>query len=365
VGLFTTFAQWFGGLEHPHKVLIAGNHDGVLEAMGADQIRKELDQYGSPGSTAYLIHEAATVGGLRVFGSPYGNWGSHNRAFKLETIQYDNIPQDTHIVVTHMPAILPKSNGSLREDDKIVSKLIKSKTRLHISGHCHWAYGLYHTTKNHIPCVVASVCDSEWLSPKSLISSGTVRGDLEGDKIYGGYNIINLPIVCDIIIPGGAPDPSQRWVFPSQTKPLTLSNQMASIPDKDKPTIIFFGPPSDPGTVDRLRPTLCKYFTLEHFEDVYEAIEEVNKSKKPYTVCITKLGTKNNLGKFLIETIRKAHGNETYIILHSATALAHNETKEWYLENGVNMIVDHANEMTMMPVVTEIAKKFAGKYLKK
>jgi len=285
--------------------------------------------------------------------------------FKLQKIQYNEIPPDTHIVVTHMPAILPRGNGTLHEDDKIINSLIKSKTRLHISGHCHWAYGLYHTQKNSIPCVVASVCDSEWLSPMSVISSGTVRGDLEGDKRYGGYNLTNLPIVCDIIVPGGPPNPEAKWILNNMKKPLSLSTQIAAIPDKHKPTIIFFGPTSDPGTVDRLRPSLCKYFTLEHFEDVYEAIEEVKKSKKPYTVCITKLGTKKNLGKYLIETIRSVHGNETYIILHSATALENKETKEYFLENGVNMIVDHANEMSMMPVVSEIAKKYAEEYLNK
>jgi len=319
--------------------------------------------YLRPASIAYLIHEEAIVGGVKIFGSPYGNWGSHNNAFKLTDIKYEEITPGTHIVVTHMPAILPKSNKSFSESG-IVKRLVTTNTKLHVSGHCHWAYGLYHTTKNNIPCVVASVCDSEWLSPHRLKLSGTQRGDPEGDSEHGGYNLINYPIVCDLIIPGGPPSPQDKWILKKSKRPLTLSSQFATIPDKDKPTIIFFGPPSDPGTVERLRPVLSKYFTLDHYEDVYEAIEEVQKSKKPFTVCITKLGTNTNLGKYLIKAIRDTHGNETYIILHSATAANHKETSEYFLKEGVNMIVQHDNEMTIVPVVTQLAKNFAEKYLK-
>jgi len=177
--------------------------------------------------------------------------------------------------------------------------------------------------------------------------------------------MLNPPIVCDIIIPGGPPSPQDNWILKSSKKPLTLSSQYATIPDKDKPTIIFFGPPNDPGTVERLRPVLSKYFTVDHYEDVYEAIEEVQKSKIPFTVCITKLGTNNNLGKHLIKAIRNTHGNETYIILHSSTAANHKETSEHFLKEGVNMIVQHDNELTMVPVIQQIAKTFAEKYLKK
>ena len=53
-------------------VLIAGNHDGVMEAMGADLIRSILNKYG--GNVAYLEHETAVAGKLKVFGSPFGHW---------------------------------------------------------------------------------------------------------------------------------------------------------------------------------------------------------------------------------------------------------------------------------------------------
>jgi predicted phosphodiesterase len=38
--LFVQFAEWFCSRPHPHKVLIAGNHDGAMEAIGAKRIRE-------------------------------------------------------------------------------------------------------------------------------------------------------------------------------------------------------------------------------------------------------------------------------------------------------------------------------------
>jgi len=142
-------------------------------------------------------------------------------------------------------------------------------------------------------------------------------------------------------------------------RPLTLSQKSKT--DKRKPKLLFFGPTSDPGTVKRLRPVISLYYNIEHFEDVYEALEEVKKSKQPYAVCITKLGTNTNLGKYLIKIIRELHGNETYIILHSATAAQQQESKDYWLKNGVNMIVEHDTEMSIEPVLKEIAKKYAEK----
>jgi hypothetical protein len=37
----------------------------VLEVLGTEEVRKIIDKYGRPGSTAYLIHEEATVGNVK------------------------------------------------------------------------------------------------------------------------------------------------------------------------------------------------------------------------------------------------------------------------------------------------------------
>jgi hypothetical protein len=48
----------------------------------------------------YLEHQTASVGQLKVFGSPFGNWGSHNNAFSIGERDYAGIEKGTHIVVT-------------------------------------------------------------------------------------------------------------------------------------------------------------------------------------------------------------------------------------------------------------------------
>jgi len=218
--------------------------------------------------------------------------------------------------------------------------------------------------KKKIPCVVVSVCDSEWLTPTMVKQSRTHRGDSDGDLCYGGYDIVNLPVVCDLAIPGGPPIAEDHWILKSGRKQLTLSAEIACIPDKQKPSIIFFGPTTDPGTVERLMPLMTKYYTVDHFEDVAEAIEEVKKRDVPYTVCISKLGTKKNLGLYLMEAIKEKVGKETYIILHSATAMNNPETVEYFKSKGVSLFVDHDREGNIGPVINDLANKYAEKFRK-
>lgn len=94
--LVSNFLSWFCALPHPHKVFIGGNHDWVLQALGKDEVQEMIHTHLNSMSTssttssttpssylsvAYLDHEEATVGPVKVFGSPYAYWGGHNDAF--------------------------------------------------------------------------------------------------------------------------------------------------------------------------------------------------------------------------------------------------------------------------------------------
>lgn len=212
VELVHEFAKWFGAQPHPHKILVAGNHDKTLQAMGAEAVRSVLDTYSRPGSVVYLEHETATLrhNGLRAFGTPYGYWGSHNDAFAqpegAERDYYDAAP-GTHIYVTHTPPILPGSDGQ-RETAHIVDAVQRSGAHVHVSGHCHWAHGLYFSERApRVPFVVASVCDSKW---ERFLALRGPRGDAKWDYLRGGYNVRFLPYVVDIAHPAPAPD--DVWV---------------------------------------------------------------------------------------------------------------------------------------------------------
>lgn len=40
-----TFRTWIGKLPHPHKMLIGGNHDWVLQSLGPEEVQKMLQKY--------------------------------------------------------------------------------------------------------------------------------------------------------------------------------------------------------------------------------------------------------------------------------------------------------------------------------
>lgn len=128
--------------------------------MGKEEVEKRVTRACGEGRAVVLFHEHATVGSLKVFGSPYGPWDSKNNAFFCN-VGYSDIEDGTHLAVTHYPAILPTEHGQ-RETDELVSELERAGVMLHVGGHCHWARGLYFSQRKQTPCVVASICDSHW-----------------------------------------------------------------------------------------------------------------------------------------------------------------------------------------------------------
>jgi len=73
------FASWLRTVPADHAVVIAGNHDRLLEKLGDKAVRKILKQSGA----TYLRDSSAVVGGLVFFGSPWSpSGGTGNRAFQ-------------------------------------------------------------------------------------------------------------------------------------------------------------------------------------------------------------------------------------------------------------------------------------------
>ena len=69
-------------LPHAHKVMVAGNHDHVLEAMGRPAVRRALAAAG----VHYLLNDTAHVAGVGIFGSPASeSLHTRNRAFQVNT----------------------------------------------------------------------------------------------------------------------------------------------------------------------------------------------------------------------------------------------------------------------------------------
>ena len=144
VELFVSFASWLARQPHAHKVLIGGNHDLVLEALGAARVQQILNEYTPDGlePPIYLEHTAASVGGLTRLDAAYGG---KNLAFFARHADLPAVPSDADVVVTHMPCVLPDRDGSATEDARLADALRRAKAQLHVAGHCHWAHGLHRT----------------------------------------------------------------------------------------------------------------------------------------------------------------------------------------------------------------------------
>ncbi|KAI5457053.1 putative calcineurin-like phosphoesterase [Mariannaea sp. PMI_226] len=146
--------DWLKGLPHRYKVVIAGNHDLLLDpsyvARFPDRIyegegtsRSDLDW----GDIIYLNNSTAKLEfpdghSLKVYGSPwteqFGTW-----AFQYPPIRQvwaESIPPDTDIVLTHGP---PKGHLDLEGKGcpQLLKELWRIRPRLVVFGHIHDGHG--------------------------------------------------------------------------------------------------------------------------------------------------------------------------------------------------------------------------------
>lgn len=135
------FDRWLGTLPHPHKVVIAGNHDFAFENEPA-AARSWIT------NATYLQDEGGTFAGLKIWGSPWTprffDWAFNlDRGEPLRRV-WDRIPAGLDVVVTHGPprGILDRcSNGDHAGCDDLRDAIERVKPRLHVFGHIHEAYG--------------------------------------------------------------------------------------------------------------------------------------------------------------------------------------------------------------------------------
>ncbi len=166
------FAAWFAALPHPHKIVIAGNHDWLFERTPA-RGRELLS------GVTYLLDERTEVAGLRVWGSPWQPW-FYDWAFNLPRglalhEKWELIPQDTDVLVTHGPPFgfldgAARPAGGWSDEDgvdvehvgceELRSAIDRVQPRLHVFGHIHEGYGRAQLDGTIL--VNASNCDEDY-----------------------------------------------------------------------------------------------------------------------------------------------------------------------------------------------------------
>lgn len=137
------FADWFASQPHPHKVVIAGNHDFCVEI---DPVH--ADRLFSDPQVTYLMDQSVTVAGLRFHGAPWQPW-FHDWAFNLPrgpelAAKWALIGDDVDVLLTHGPpqGILDRTFSGLAVGcADLTEALARVRPRVHVFGHIHEAYG--------------------------------------------------------------------------------------------------------------------------------------------------------------------------------------------------------------------------------
>lgn len=147
--------DWLKRLPHGHKVVIAGNHDRLLDPTYVDRFPDRISEGTSRadldwGDVIYLNNTSARLGfpngrSLTVYGSPWTQLCG-TFAFQypdIRAVWSGTVPNDVDILLTHGP---PK--GHLDDGGKgcpqLLREIWRTRPRLAVFGHIHPGHGAEH-----------------------------------------------------------------------------------------------------------------------------------------------------------------------------------------------------------------------------
>ncbi len=143
----SAFNEWLGTLRHPYKVVIAGNHDFLLEQNPA--LAEPLLT-----NAIYLNDSMIEIGNLKIWGSPISPWyhdWAFNRARGSEIRKHwDLIPEGIDILITHGPpfGIFDLTvSGHTVGCEELSKAIARVQPRVHLFGHIHEGYGMMEVGK--------------------------------------------------------------------------------------------------------------------------------------------------------------------------------------------------------------------------
>jgi hypothetical protein len=150
------YIEWFGSHNHPFKILIAGNHDKVIQNN-----KEYYNMLFKRFKINYLEDTSVTINGLNFYGTPWTakRPKNKNNAFTLSRRdlmkKWNQIPLETNVLISHSP---PFGIGDMNSDyyrgvpyqcgDPGLRKTINRlhKLKVHIFGHQHFGKGIYEGT---------------------------------------------------------------------------------------------------------------------------------------------------------------------------------------------------------------------------
>ena len=186
-----TQLNWLGSQPHPHKIVIAGNHDALLDTdffsryplyREDERSHKDLKwpkdvNYLCDSSIAVSVNSGSeSVTQLKIYGSPYTPQST------LSAFQYPNtadfwhnkIPKDTDIVFTHGPPRLHLDKVGVRHAGcaSLAREIRRLKPKLHVFGHIHVGHGREDVNLNSVRRRYADI-----------VNEGSGDWDFEGWRI--------------------------------------------------------------------------------------------------------------------------------------------------------------------------------------
>jgi Icc-related predicted phosphoesterase len=152
-----SFARWFEALPHPHKVLVAGNHDFAFE-------EKPSAARALVSGFRYLEDEGALVAGLRLWGSPwtptFGEWAFMQDRGAAIRAKWELIPRGLDVLITHGPpaTIRDQTHRGEHVGCEDLRQIVEDRApRVHVFGHIHEGYG--RVERAGTTFVNAAICD--------------------------------------------------------------------------------------------------------------------------------------------------------------------------------------------------------------
>lgn len=172
-----SFASWFMAHPHPHKILVAGNHDRMFEHPITKEACVEEFEKRNTNHFYYLNDSGCQIRGWNFWGSPiqpwFCNW-AFNRARGPEINKHWNmIPDNTDILITHGPPLgigdgvgAVYAKGKWEDDHVGCADLLKTiqriKPAMHIFGHIHNGAGMYQDVPETTWFHNVSICDESY-----------------------------------------------------------------------------------------------------------------------------------------------------------------------------------------------------------
>jgi Icc-related predicted phosphoesterase len=164
------FNLWLGQLPHPHKIVIAGNHDFCFES-NPQEAKAQLT------NGIYLQDQAIEIMGIKFYGSPWTpvffDWAFMANPGPQMAEIWSKVPKDIDVLITHGP---PKGICDLTDQgdsagcQELLAALNTVKPKYHIFGHIHEGRGI--KKNNGITFLNASNIDSNYqkLSPAVVLN---------------------------------------------------------------------------------------------------------------------------------------------------------------------------------------------------